>query len=136
VTVKEVSGAGTIKDGRLQAPVGDAWTEVFFALQGPADERVRVEIHHADNIEAKTEYCGNGGFRDGRGLVTKNLDALEAAEVTARTKAKGAAAARDTVLAIVHSDLDGLRHYVQTLFTTPAVYLALDRRTRRPGWRG
>jgi hypothetical protein len=48
-------------------------------------------------------------------IVSKNLDALEAAEVTARTKAKGAAAARDTVLAIVHRDLDGLRHYVQSI---------------------
>jgi hypothetical protein len=40
----------------LHAPVGDAWTEVFFALAGPADERVRVEVHHADNIE-KVRAC-------------------------------------------------------------------------------
>ena len=50
-TVKEVAGAGTLKSGRLHAPVGGEWTEVFFALSGPADERVRVEIRHADNIE-------------------------------------------------------------------------------------
>jgi hypothetical protein len=51
VTVKEVSGAGGIKSGRIHAPVGDDWSEVFFALEGPADERVRVEVHHGDNIE-------------------------------------------------------------------------------------
>jgi len=50
-TVKEVSGAGTIKSGRINAPVGDTWTEVFFALEGSADERVRIEVHHGDNIE-------------------------------------------------------------------------------------
>ncbi|MBN2195320.1 MAG: BREX-6 system phosphatase PglZ, partial [Polyangiaceae bacterium] len=44
VTVKEVTGAGSIKSGRIQSPVGDAWTEVYFALEGAADERVRVEI--------------------------------------------------------------------------------------------
>ncbi len=49
--IKEVSGAGTHKTGRLQLPVGDAWTEVFFSLEGPADERVRIEVHHPDNIE-------------------------------------------------------------------------------------
>jgi hypothetical protein len=51
VTIKEVSGAGKLKSGRVEAPVGDVWTEVFFALTGPTDERVRVEVHHADNIE-------------------------------------------------------------------------------------
>jgi hypothetical protein len=37
--------------GRLQVLVGDAWTEVFFGLEGPNDERVRIEIHHPDKIE-------------------------------------------------------------------------------------
>lgn len=55
-TVKEVSAPGTIKSGRLQLPVGDTWTEVFFALVGPSDDRVRVEVHHADNIE-KVRPC-------------------------------------------------------------------------------
>jgi hypothetical protein len=55
-TVKEVAGPGTIKSGRLQAPVSDEWTEVFFSLVGPTDDRVRVEVHHADNIE-KVRAC-------------------------------------------------------------------------------
>jgi hypothetical protein len=49
--IKEVSGAGAQKAGRLQLPVGDAWTEIFFGLEGPTDERVRIEVHHPDNIE-------------------------------------------------------------------------------------
>jgi hypothetical protein len=51
VTVKDASTPGALKSGRLQLPVGDAWTEVFFGLEGPSDERVRVEIHHPDNVE-------------------------------------------------------------------------------------
>src|ERR1019366_2234997 len=48
VVVKEPATQGA---GRLQVPVSEAWTEVFFALEGPADERVRVEVHHPDKIE-------------------------------------------------------------------------------------
>ncbi len=51
VIFKDVSGPGTLKTGRLQLPVGDGWTEVFFGLEGPSDERVRVEVYHPDNIE-------------------------------------------------------------------------------------
>jgi hypothetical protein len=52
--VKEVSGAGSLKTGRIQAPVSEAWTEVFFSLEGPSDERAPVEVRHADNIEKVT----------------------------------------------------------------------------------
>jgi hypothetical protein len=51
VVFKDVSGSGTLKAGRLQLPVSEAWTEVFFGLEGPTDDRVRVEVHHPDNIE-------------------------------------------------------------------------------------
>lgn len=53
-TLKEVSGAGKIKSGRLQVPVGDDWTIVFFALEGVSNERVPIEIYHADKIEKVT----------------------------------------------------------------------------------
>jgi hypothetical protein len=56
VTVKEVSGAGMIRSGRIRAPVGDTWTEVFFALEGASNERVPIEVHHGDNIE-KVRAC-------------------------------------------------------------------------------
>jgi hypothetical protein len=51
VVCKDVSGAGKLKAGRVQVPVGEAWTEVFFGLEGPSDESVRIEVHHPDKIE-------------------------------------------------------------------------------------
>lgn len=51
VVVKDVTKPGVLRTGRVQVPVGDDWTEVFFGLEGPADERVHVEVHHPDNIE-------------------------------------------------------------------------------------
>lgn len=51
VIMKDLEGPGTLKSGRLQLPVGDAWTVVYFGLAGPSDERVRVEIYHAENVE-------------------------------------------------------------------------------------
>jgi len=49
--LKEASAPGVLKAGRVVVPVGEAWSEVFFALEGPSDEQVHVEIHHPDNIE-------------------------------------------------------------------------------------
>jgi hypothetical protein len=54
--VKEVSGAGTLKAGRIEAPVKEDWTDVFFALEGPIDERAPVELYHGDAIE-KVRPC-------------------------------------------------------------------------------
>ncbi len=51
VIVKDVAAPVTLRSGRLQVPVGDAWGELFFGLEGPVDERVRIEIHHADKTE-------------------------------------------------------------------------------------
>ena len=51
VVVKDVTKPGVLRTGRVQVPVSDDWTEVFFGLEGPADERVHVEVHHPDNIE-------------------------------------------------------------------------------------
>lgn len=48
--VREVAGSGKLKAGRIQAPVKEEWVEVFFSLEGPADERVQVEVFHPDNI--------------------------------------------------------------------------------------
>lgn len=53
-TLKDVSGPAAIKTGRLQVPVGEAWSEVFFGLDGPSDERVRVEVYHAEK-QAKVQ---------------------------------------------------------------------------------
>lgn len=51
VVIKDVAKPGALKGGRLQVPVGDEWTEVFFGLEGPSDDRVRIEVHHPDKIE-------------------------------------------------------------------------------------
>jgi hypothetical protein len=51
VVIKDVAGPSVVKTGRLQVQVGEAWTEVFFGLEGPTDDRVRVEVHHPDSIE-------------------------------------------------------------------------------------
>lgn len=51
VVIKDVSGAGALRAGELHVPIGEAWTEVFFSLEGPRDERVKVEVHYPDNIE-------------------------------------------------------------------------------------
>jgi hypothetical protein len=51
VVIKEVSGAGELKTGRVQLPVGETWTELFFGLEGEADSRARVEVYHPDNVE-------------------------------------------------------------------------------------
>lgn len=51
VVVKDVAGPSSLKPGRLLVPVGEAWTEVFFGVEGPADERVRVEVYHPDSVE-------------------------------------------------------------------------------------
>lgn len=51
VLIKEISGPGTLRQGRLQLPIGEAWTEVFFSLSGPSDDRVRIEVYHADQLE-------------------------------------------------------------------------------------
>jgi hypothetical protein len=51
VILKDVTGPAKLKTGGLEVPVGEGWSEVFFGLEGPADDRVRIEVYHADNIE-------------------------------------------------------------------------------------
>jgi hypothetical protein len=51
VLIKEVNGPGALRGGQLEVPVGDAWTELLFQLEGPRDERVRLEFFHGDCME-------------------------------------------------------------------------------------
>lgn len=51
VRVRDVVGNARLRAGGLDIAVGAEWTEVFFVLEGPADERVRIEVHHPDRIE-------------------------------------------------------------------------------------
>lgn len=75
LTIKEVAGKGTLEKGHVRTPVTDQWTEVFFTLQGPSDERVRVQVHHGDNIE-KVRPCEVSAWYEvaGLGQAPQKLD--------------------------------------------------------------
>jgi hypothetical protein len=75
--VKEVSGAGSLKAGRVEAPVKDDWTDVFFALEGPTDERTPVEVYHGDGIE-KVRPCTVDGLFDVTGTLVRVVSAAPA----------------------------------------------------------
>jgi hypothetical protein len=49
--VRDSSGAGKLRGSELELPVGTEWTEVFFVLEGPADDRVQVEAFAASPVE-------------------------------------------------------------------------------------
>ena len=51
VVLKEAGGEGKLVGGRVRVPIGEAWTEVFFGLEGPIDERVRVRVSSAEADE-------------------------------------------------------------------------------------
>ncbi len=61
IVVKEVSGDGKLAAGRIQAGV-KGWLEVFFALEGKADERVQVEVYHPDSIHRVQGALADGMF--------------------------------------------------------------------------
>lgn len=50
--LRDATGPGSLSAGRVLMPVDSTWTELFFALDGPHDERVRVEVHHPDQAES------------------------------------------------------------------------------------
>ncbi len=49
--IRDVARPGELHGGRIRVPVRDEWTEVFFGLEGPVDDRVRLEIYHPDSVE-------------------------------------------------------------------------------------
>jgi hypothetical protein len=61
VLVKEAQGA-ELDGGRILLAPGPGEVEIFFALQGPRDERVQVEVFHPDGIEAVTPQMLDGWF--------------------------------------------------------------------------
>jgi hypothetical protein len=62
VTIRDASGVGTFRAGRLSLPVSDDWTEVYFALEGSRDERVRIEVYHPEGIEKVTPFSPEALF--------------------------------------------------------------------------
>jgi len=51
VSIKDVSPPDRLYKGRVRLPLGEHWSEVFFALEGPQDERAQIEVLHPDNLE-------------------------------------------------------------------------------------
>lgn len=51
IKIKDVREPGALRNGRIVAKVGEAWTDVYFSLEGPADDKVQVEVHHPLGVE-------------------------------------------------------------------------------------
>lgn len=51
VVLRDVVGPAKLRSGRIQIEVGQAWAELYFALEGPNDDRAQVELHHPDGLE-------------------------------------------------------------------------------------
>lgn len=49
VTLRDVDGKAKLRSGRVQLAVDDTESKVLFALEGPRDERVQIELYHPDN---------------------------------------------------------------------------------------
>lgn len=50
VLLRDARGNGTVRGGRLELRSGSEWTELFFSLEGPVDEKARVEVFHPDGV--------------------------------------------------------------------------------------
>lgn len=81
--LRDATGAGLLANGRLGVPVGQDWTELFFALQGARDERVRIEIHHPDQTESVRAAVLDAWFSvTAQQTQTADLPALETVALT------------------------------------------------------
>ncbi len=70
VVLRDVQGPGALRSGGVQLGVDDGWTEFFFKLEGPLDERVRVEFFHPDNPRL-VSACALPTLFDVAGVVRK-----------------------------------------------------------------
>ena len=84
--LKDKAGPAELKAGRLQVPVGETWSEVFFGLEGPSDERVRVEVFHAENL-AKVQAASPEQWYSVSGWSIGGAKPTAAAAPTAQTSA-------------------------------------------------
>ncbi len=51
VRLRDCAGPARLRSGVLEVQVGAEWTEAAFVLEGPEDDRVRLEIRHPDRTE-------------------------------------------------------------------------------------
>lgn len=70
VVLRDVQGPGALRSGGVQLGVDDDWTEFYFKLEGPLDERVRVEFFHPDNPRL-VSACTLATLFDVAGVVRK-----------------------------------------------------------------
>ncbi|HSP81702.1 MAG TPA: BREX-6 system phosphatase PglZ [Myxococcaceae bacterium] len=82
VALKDAGGAGVLRNGQLEVTVGEAWTEVFFSLEGPRDERVRVEAFHPDSAE-RVSPCTPEAWFDVKGGAVAAGAAVEVPRASA-----------------------------------------------------
>ncbi len=60
--LKGISGPGAIQDGTLRLAMDADWTEVFFAIEGPSSEAVRLEVYHPEGTEQVAPQPLDGWF--------------------------------------------------------------------------
>lgn len=111
LTIKDVRDPGTLKNGRIVAKVGEAWTDVYFSLEGPLDDKVRVEVFHPLGVERVTPFTTEELFAvDGRVGTRGQSAPTPLAAVTARAAAAWQASLPDdtTRRIFVHIDQHGV----------------------------
>lgn len=62
VLMRDARGNGSIRGGRLEVRSGADWTEVFFSMEGPRDEKVPVEVFHPDAVVRAAPASPDGRF--------------------------------------------------------------------------
>ncbi|MCB9479333.1 MAG: BREX-6 system phosphatase PglZ [Deltaproteobacteria bacterium] len=60
--IRDVRGAGVRKNGRFEVRIGDEWSEVFFNLQGPLDDRTKIEVFHPGDSQRAEPLQVDGWF--------------------------------------------------------------------------
>src|ERR1035437_2810918 len=66
VLLRDVRGAGSLNGGRGVGRSEGEGVEVFFSLQGPSDEKTRVEVFHPDGLVRVPPASPDGWFAVGR----------------------------------------------------------------------
>ena len=97
VLLRDARGNGTIRGGRLELRSGAEWAEVFFSMEGPRDEKSRVEIYHPDGVVRAAPVSPEAWFGvEGRKVVGAPAAAASGATAAAAAAAAAIAAAAAT----------------------------------------
>ena len=66
VLLRDARGGGSLSGGRVVVRSAGEGVEVFFSLQGPSDEKTRVEVFHPDGLVRVPPASPDGWFAVGR----------------------------------------------------------------------